>query len=99
MLHFTCDMCGRSLNGERYEVRVDVRPAFDPDQIDEVDLDMDHLDEIASTIEEMESTGEFELTDYGAKGFRYDLCSHCKERYTQDPLGQDSLRRVSFSQN
>lgn len=99
MLHFTCDMCGQSLNGERYEVRVDVRPAFDPDQIDEVDLDMDHLDEIASAIDEMESTGDFELTDCGVKNFRYDLCSHCRERYAQDPLGQDSLRRVSFSQN
>lgn len=99
MLHFTCDMCGQSLHGERYEVRVDVRPAFDPDQIEEADLDMDHLEEIAATIEQMESTGDFELPDCGVKTYRYDLCAQCRERYAQDPLGQDALRRVSFSPN
>ena len=99
MLHFTCDLCGQTLGSERYAVRVDVRPAFDPDQIEEADLDVDHLDEIASTIEMMETTGEFELHDCGAKSFRYDLCPHCRERYANDPLGQDSLRRLNFSAN
>ncbi|MGD9855682.1 MAG: hypothetical protein AB7U20_12115 [Planctomycetaceae bacterium] len=99
MLHFTCDLCGQTLDSERYTVRVDVRPAFDPDRIEEADLDVDHLDEIANTIELMESTGEFELHDCGAKSFRYDLCPHCRDRYAQDPLGQDSLRRLNFSSN
>ncbi len=99
MLHFTCDLCGQTLNSERYTVRVDVRPAFDPDQIDEADLDADQLDEIASTIEMMETTGEFELHDCGVKNFRYDLCPQCRDRYAADPLGQNSLRRLHFSPN
>ena len=99
MLHFTCDLCGQPLGDERYTVRIDVRPAFDPDHLEEGDLDADHLDKIAATIEQMESTGDFELSDCGVKNFRYDLCAHCRDRYAKDPVGQGALRRLSFSEN
>lgn len=99
MLHYTCDSCGRDVARERFEVRIEVTPAFDPDEIDETDLDVDHLQKIASQIEEMESTGDFELDDCGARSLRYDLCASCRDRFTADPLGQDTLRQLSFSQN
>lgn len=99
MLHYTCDSCGRDVSRERFEVRVEVAPAFDPDEIDEADLDADNLQKIAEAIESMESTGDFEYGDCGARSLRYDLCPACRDRFVADPLGQDSLRRLSFSQN
>jgi hypothetical protein len=99
MLHFTCDLCGRSIDQERYITRIEVAPAFDPDQVTEEDLDADHLEEIAESLAELESTGDFELEDFGPKKFRFDLCPHCWKRYLKDPLGRDSLRRLNFSQN
>lgn len=99
MLHYTCDSCGRDLGRERFIVRVEVTPAFDPDEIDEVDLDADNLEKIADEIAAMESTGDFEYADCGARSLQYDLCPACRDRFVSDPLGQESLRRLSFSQN
>lgn len=99
MLHYTCDSCGRDIDHDRFVVRVEITPAFDPDEIQETDLDADNLQDIAEHIEAMESTGDFEYDDCGAKSLRYDLCPSCRERFAADPLGQDSLRRLSFSQN
>ena len=39
MLHFTCDCCGRSIQHERYTARIEVGPAFDPDEVSPEDLD------------------------------------------------------------
>jgi hypothetical protein len=99
MLHFTCDLCGKSLGAERFVVRVEVRPGFDPAELVETDLDADHLEEIAASIESMESTGDFKLDDCGVRSFRYDLCPACRERYSKDPLGQHAARRLDFSSN
>ena len=99
MLHYTCDSCGRDVTKERYVVRVEIAPAFDPDQIEEADLDTDNLQQIADTIEAMETTGDFVYEDCGLKSMRYDLCPHCRDRFAADPLGQDSLRQLNFSQN
>ncbi len=99
MLHFSCDVCGRHLGEERYVVKVETYPAFDPEEIDEADLDADHLEEISATIEAMEAAGQFELEECGSKTFRYDLCPACHRRYVKDPLGRESLRRVDFSKN
>jgi hypothetical protein len=99
MLLYSCDGCGREIPQERFVVRVEVVPAFDPEQIDEADLDTDHLEKIAETIEAMESTGDFEYDDCGSRSLRYDLCPACRDRFVADPLGQDSRRRLSFSQN
>lgn len=99
MLHFSCDLCGQRLGERRFVVKLEVYPAFDPESFDEEDLDADHLQEIAETIEEMEATGKTELDDCGSKDFRFDLCPHCHRRYLKDPLGRDALRRLNFSKN
>src|SRR5579871_3692255 len=64
MLHFSCDLCGHHLDDRRYVVKVEVFPAFDPDEIVEEELDTDHLAEVAEMIQEMEATGNTELEDY-----------------------------------
>ncbi|MFO1093348.1 MAG: hypothetical protein U0992_08545 [Planctomycetaceae bacterium] len=99
MLHFTCDCCGRSIQHERYTARIEVGPAFDPDEVSPEDLDVDHLESVAESLEDLESTGEFEVDGCGPKKFRFDLCPQCWQRYTKDPLGRESQRRLNFSQN
>ena len=59
----------------------------------------DHLESVADSLEQLESTGDFEIEDCGPKKFRFDLCPQCWQRYSKDPLGRDSLRRLNFSQN
>jgi hypothetical protein len=99
MLHFSCDLCGQQLGERRFVVRLEVYPAFDPEEIDEEDLDADHLQEVAQMIEEMELTGKQLVEDCGSKSFRFDLCPHCHRKYVKDPLGRDGLRRLNFSEN
>ena len=99
MLHFSCDLCGQRLGERRFVVKLEVYPAFDPESFDEEDLDPDHLEEIASAIQELESTGKTDLDDYSTKDFRFDLCPHCHQKFVKDPLGRDALRRLNFSKN
>lgn len=99
MMHFTCDLCGGAVDHERYVAQVEVAPAFDPDEVTEDDLEADHLEQIADSLEELDSTSQFVLEDCGPRKFRFDLCPRCWKRYLKDPLGRDSLRRLNFSQN
>ena len=100
MLHFSCDLCGRRLDeGRRYVAKVEVYPAFDPDEIEEADLDADNLQELAQTIEAIEAGVSHPAQDTGTQEFRFDLCPHCHKRYLKDPLGRDALRRLNFSEN
>ncbi|MCC7420166.1 MAG: hypothetical protein IT428_07800 [Planctomycetaceae bacterium] len=99
MLHFSCDLCGKQLEDRRYVVKLDVFPAFDPEGIDEEDLDADHLQEIAEVLDEMDATGCRDLEDCGTKSLRYDLCPNCHRQFLKDPLGRDRKRRLNFSEN
>ena len=99
MLHFSCDLCGQRLGDERYVVKLEVYPAFDPEEFDEEDLDADHLAELAESLQEIEATGQGDVDDGGAKAFRFDLCPECRRRYVKDPLGRDALRRLNYSKN
>lgn len=99
MMQFSCDLCGRVIQRERYEAKVEVAAAFDPDEITDSDLEADHLQAIAASLEELEDTGEFELEETGPRQLRFDLCSHCMRRFLKDPLGRESSRRLNFSQN
>src|SRR5262245_57019933 len=98
MLHFSCDLCGQPLDDRRYVVRLEVFPAFDAVELTEADLDVDHLQEVAQEIHEMEVHG-VELDDDETKSFRYDLCPGCHARYVRDPLSRDAIRRLNFSEN
>lgn len=99
MLHFSCDVCGLHLNERRFVVKLEVFPAFDPDQIGEEDLDADHLSEIAQILEHSEETGSDPVEDCGPKEFRFDLCPNCHRKFVKDPLGRDAFRRLNFSKN
>jgi len=99
MLHFSCDMCGRPLGKERYVARLEVFPAHDPDEIDESQLDSDHLQELAEMLEEIENGAGYDLDDGEPKQFRFDLCPDCHPRFVADPLGRERLQRLKYSDN
>lgn len=99
MLHFTCDSCGKPLDDERFVARIEVYPAFDPDQLTEEDLDCDHLQEMSSLLDEISEGGDEYDSDYGSQRYRFDLCPECHKKFVADPLGRESNRRLKFSQN
>ena len=99
MLHYSCDLCQRPIREERYVAKLELTPAFDPEELAPADLDTDHLEVIADSIAAMESTGEFELEDLRPKQFRFDLCPACFRRVMSDPLGGQVRRPFNFSKN
>lgn len=99
MIHYTCDLCGKQLGKERFEAKIEVAPAYDPDEICEDDLNNDHLQQIADEIAEMESTGDFELPETGSKVMQLDFCSSCAARFIKSPLNASPPSRVGFSSN
>jgi len=99
MLHHTCDLCGQKIEEKRFVTRVEVYPAFDPDEITEEDLDRDNLSEISEMLADMELTGELNLDSTEPKSFRFDLCQTCCRNYAKDPLGRHRTGRMRFSEN
>jgi hypothetical protein len=99
MLHFSCDLCGCHLSDQRFVVKLEVFPAFDPEEVSEDDLDADHLQEVSESLHQAETSGEFAFEECGPKEFRFDLCDTCHGKYVKDPLGRDGLRRLNFSEN
>ena len=42
MIHFTCDLCGKEMNAsndQRYVVKIEAFPGFDPEKLSAEDLD------------------------------------------------------------
>jgi hypothetical protein len=97
MLHFSCDLCSCSLDEQRFVVRLESYPAFDPERLEEADLDHDHLQEVADVLDD--GCGGDELEAQGAKVFRFDLCPLCYRKFLKDPLGREAVRRLKFSNN
>jgi hypothetical protein len=89
MNHTTCDLCGRELfsAGEvRYEVRVEVRAAYDPLDLSEEDLEKDYRAEIAGVLRQLEGLSEGEAQGQVYRAFDFDRCPACQRRYVRDPL-------------
>jgi len=102
MVHFTCDLCGKELTatGEpRYVVKIEAYPGFDPDEITEDDLDEDHMEAVSQLLRRDEGLSAEELEAQARKGFKFDLCPGCHEKFVKDPLGREALRTFDFSKN
>ena len=96
MLHFSCDLCGRQLGDQRFVVKMEVFATFDPEAIEELDLELDNLQAVS---QELELGGADNVEDCSTRQLRFDLCSKCREKFLQDPLGQKNKHRLNFSEN
>lgn len=99
MLHFSCDRCGQTLGEQRFVAKLEAYPAFDPDEIEEEDLEVDHLEEVAEMLRESGESGSDDLQDCSSKTLRFDLCPECYDKVLKDPLGREAFRRMNFSEN
>lgn len=101
MIHYTCDGCQRTIDLQRevrYIARVEVYAALDPLEED-IDDDRDHLQEIQDVLETLDDLGDAAIGDAVYHHQRYDLCSECRKRFVNKPLGHTALEELGFSQN
>jgi hypothetical protein len=102
MVHFTCDLCGKDLTASgdpRYVVKIEAYAGFDPTEITEDDLDDDHMEAVSQLLQRDEGLTPQELEAQIRKGFKFDLCPVCHEKFLKDPLGREYLRSFDFSKN
>ncbi|MBI2899701.1 MAG: hypothetical protein HYY17_05920 [Planctomycetes bacterium] len=91
MDHLTCDRCGAGLLLDapvRYEVRVEVKAAYDPMEITDEDLAKDHAAEMKRILAELEGLSAEEAQDQVYREFRFDLCASCRKPYMKNPLAK-----------
>jgi len=102
MMHFSCDLCGKSLqpgDDHRYVVKIEAYAAQDPAEITDEDLDQDHMDAVSELLRDMEDGIEVAAPDQTVRNFRFDLCPECLERFARDPLGKENVHKLFFSKN
>ncbi|MCG3181929.1 MAG: hypothetical protein BIFFINMI_04375 [Phycisphaerae bacterium] len=101
MIHYTCDLCGARLDGEdqRFVVKIEVYASADeqspsfPDDPDQLDYEIEQL------TESLADADADEVEDATYRGFRFDLCRRCHNRYLSDPLFRAAKKRMGFSEN
>jgi hypothetical protein len=102
MVHVTCDLCGKVLQGgedQRYVVKIEAYAVHDPSELTEEDLDEDHMEAVSQMLQECEENEtEAELVD-PYKSFRYDLCPECHKKFVRDPLAREREQKFDFSKN
>ena len=102
MVHYTCDMCGKTLLSDedvRYVVKVEVYAAYDPLEITDEDLKKDHKQEIADLLSDMNGMDAEELEEGVYKRLRFDLCAACQRRYLANPLAIKVHRDLRWTDN
>ncbi len=90
MDHLTCDRCGAGLLLDapvRYEVRIEVKSAYDPLEITEEDLARAR-EELRELVERLRDYSPSKAQDEVYREFRFDLCATCQKAFLADPLGK-----------
>ena len=89
MDRLTCDRCGNGLLLDapvRYEVRIEVKSAYDPLELTDEDLARASED-LKEAVRRVQTLGAQEAMDEVYKEFRFDLCRTCQKLFIQAPLG------------
>lgn len=90
MDRLTCDRCGNGLLLDapvRYEVRIEVKSAYDPMELTEEDL-AKSAEDLKSAIEALKDYPAQKAQDEVYREFRFDLCATCQKAYLKSPLGR-----------
>jgi hypothetical protein len=90
MDHRTCDRCGKELlrdSDVRYEVRIEVKAAYDPLNVTEEDLAKNFREEIARVLQQLGGLSVAEAQNQVYRLFEFDLCPACQKQYFRNPLG------------
>ena len=102
MIHYACDRCKRVIDPDdevRYVVRMEVQAVFESTEAEENDDDRDHLLEIHEILERLDC----EDSELGGEDVyhrrRFDLCSDCYRKFTQNPVGREAATQFGFSKN
>lgn len=99
MVHFTCDLCGRSIEGLRFSVSMEICRHDPPENQPAADPDQDSLDQIEDNLLQLETTADFHVPEPVKKQIHKDLCPTCAQRFEKDPLARDSAQRFNASSN
>jgi hypothetical protein len=89
MNHLTCDGCGAKLlaaSEVRYEVRIEVKAAYDPLEISTEEQAKDYRAEIAQVLRQLEGLSATEAQNQVYRAFDFDLCPACQRRYLSSLL-------------
>jgi len=89
MDRLTCDRCGNGLLLDapvRYEVRIEVKSAYDPMELTDDDLARAAAD-LKQAVEAVQKLSAEEAMDEVYKEFRFDLCRTCQKQFIKAPLG------------
>jgi len=85
----TCDRCGAGLLLDapvRYEVRIEVKSAYDPLEITTEDL-ADASKKLREAVDAVRGLTAEEAMDEVYREFRFDLCRTCQKQFIKAPLG------------
>ena len=89
MDRLTCDRCGNGLLLDaplRYEVRIEVKSAYDPLELTAEDLEK-AAGELKRSVEALQNYSAEKAQDEIYREFRFDLCATCQKEYLKSPLG------------
>lgn len=85
----SCDICDKGLlikENVRYEVRIEVKSAYDPMELTEDDLEQASEGEMKQVIDELSKLSQQEAEDQVHKLFKFDLCLACQKEFIKNPL-------------
>ena len=88
--HLTCDRCGNGLLLDapvRYEVRIEIKSAYDPMELTEDDLKKAQ-EQLHDLIAQLKDYSTEKAQDEVYREFRFDLCATCQKEYLAAPLGR-----------
>jgi hypothetical protein len=89
MDRLTCDRCGNGLLLDapvRYEVRIEVKSAYDPMELTDEDL-ANASRNLKAAVEAVKNLSADDAMDEVYKEFRFDLCRTCQKLFIKAPLG------------
>lgn len=90
MVHFTCDLCGRKVDRQRFVVKMEAFAAPQTDALTEDDLEDSNLEAVAEILRDMEDGLPCTLPPT-TRRWRFDLCQDCHVNFSRDPLAKVKL--------